>query len=432
MKRFQLPLCIGPTLILLLLLAWVLTAAAGDDDVLPLTTAEAPRPGSIEDSFAYMAELAMAPDQTIPLNMTRLMPIVAYLFEHRDSGRTLHRLPDMGTMSGAYHSFGIERSLATLLSYAYNPEIPQVAFRPTSIRLTYWTEINGQREAAFPRLWPRLSKMESPLQLRGKELTEITPDLFSGAYFQYRLNTRIILMEHQGRRLFFSISKQPERSEVGKKGAIVGGDHTWNYLYAPSAGLVKPGLGWVKSYIYDSVSVVIYAEPDAGKDHVEVGVFKWLNAGWAGMNMVKPKHIHEGLARFAEPFKQLMESPNLPDPDWLATYFRPLSEMGTDDLRDRARLYHQRLQERYADQLPFTDTKLAKLFGDHAYAEGLDRPQMEAMLAKDYAKPLFGRQSLLETPPLEADATDISMKNPTATQYREPRIPRQIPMAGSF
>lgn len=401
---------------ILLLLTWVLPVAAGDDDVIPQKTATAPAPGSIEDSFAYMAELAIAPAQTVPLTMTRLTPIVDYLFEHRNSGRNLHSLPAMGSMSGAYHSFAIERPLATLLSYAYNPEIPQVAFRPTSIRLTYWTEINGQRDAAFPRLWPQLSKTGNPIQLRGKELTEITPDLFSGAYFQYHLDTRIILMEHEGRRLFFSISKQPERSEVGKKGAIVGGDQTWNYLYASSTGLAKPGLGWVKSYIYDSVSVVIYAEPEAGKDRIEVGIFKWLNAGWGGINMVKPKHIHEGLIRFAEPFKELLERPNLPEPEWLATYFRPLSDMDTDDLRAQAHLYHQRLQDHYADQKPFSNAKLAKLFGDPAYADGLDRPQMEAMLAKDYAKPLFGKQSLLETPPLKADASGNRAENPTTTQ----------------
>lgn len=417
MKRYQRPVRISRSIIiLLLLLAWVLPVAAGDDDVFSEKTAAVPAPGSIEDSFAYMAELATAPAQTVPLSMTRLTPIVDYLFEHRSSGRDLHPLPAMGSMSGAYHSFSIERPLATLLSYAYNPEIPQVAFRPTSIRLTYWTEINGQREAAFPCLWPQLSKIEKPIQLKGREITEITPDLFSGAYFQYHLDTRIILMEHQGRRLFFSISKQPERSEVGKKGAIVGGDHSWNYLYAASTGLAKPGLGWVKSYIYDSLSVVIYAEPEASQDHIEVGIFKWLNAGWGSINMVKPKHIHEGLIRFSEPFKELLERPNLPAPEWLATYFRPLEEMATDDLRAQARLYHQRLQSHYADQKPFSNAKLAKLFGDPAYADGLDRAQMEAMLAKDYAKPLFGRESLLETPPLKADATAVGAETATIPQ----------------
>jgi hypothetical protein len=287
-----------------------------------------------------------------------------------------------------------------------------VAFRPTSIRLTYWSEINGQREVAFPRLWPLLASIENPLQLRGKEVTEITPDLFSGAYFHYQLNTRIILMQYQGRRLFLSISKQPEKTKVGKKGAIVGGDHTWNYLYASSSGLVKPGLGWVKSYIYDSLSVVIYVEPETHNDQIEVGVFKWLNAGWAGMNMVQPKHIHEGLLRFAKPFKQLLERPDLPAPEWLATYFRPLEEMALEDLRNRARRYHQRLLDHYGDQTPFSNAKLAKLFGDPAYTEGLNRPQMEAMLAKDYAKPLFGRKSLLETPPSETPAAAPSKPRP--------------------
>jgi hypothetical protein len=225
--------------------------------------------------------------------------------------------------------------------------------------------------------------------------------LFSGAYFHYTLDTRIILMRHQGRRLFLSISRQPEKSEVGKKGAIVGGDHSWNYLYASSSGLVKPGLGWVKSYIYDSLSVVIYMEPAGDKDRIEVGIFKWLSAGWAGMNMVKPSHIHEGLLRFADPFKQLLERADLPAPEWLAAYFRPLGEMTLEDLRDQARRYHQRLRRRYADAPPFNNAKLAKLFADPAYADGLDRIQMEAMLAKDYVKPIFGKQSLLDKPPEE-------------------------------
>jgi hypothetical protein len=388
-------------LALLVLFIPVWSAAAGEDDGLRKQGAEPPQRGSLEDSFAYMAELALAPDPIIPLDMQRLAPIVTYLLDHPDSGRDLHPLPKVASMPGAYHSFRLERSLERMLTYAYNPDIPQVAFRPTSIRLTYWSQINGRFKAVFPRLWTLLPKLETPYQLRGKEVTEITPDLFSGAYFHYTLDTRIILMRYQGRRLFLSISRQPEKSEVGKKGAIVGGDHSWNYLYASTSGLVKPGLGWVKSYIYDSLSVVIYLEPEADEDRIEVGIFKWLSAGWAGMNMVKPKHIHEGLLRFADPFKQLLERADLPAPEQLADYFRPLGEMPLEDLRDQARRYHQRLRSRYADAPPFNNTKLAKLFADPAYADGLDRIQMEAMLAKDYVKPIFGRQSLLDKSPQE-------------------------------
>jgi hypothetical protein len=414
-KRQQLALKypILVTLSLVLLLLWALPAAAGDDNGHTEKRVKPPAPGSIEDSYAYIAELALAPAQNVSLDMQRLTPIITYLRHHQESGRDLHPLPEVASMPGAFHSFRIERPLEAVLAYAYNPDIPQVAFRPTSIRLTYWSDINGRHKAAFPHLWPLLTKLDSPYQLQGKEVTEITPDLFSGAYFRYTLDTRIILMRYQGQRLFLSISRQPEKSDVGKKGAIVGGDHSWNYLYASSSGLVKPGLGWVKSYIYDSLSVVIYLESEADKDRVEVGIFKWLNAGWAGINMVKPKHIHEGLLRFADPFKQLLERADLPAPKWLATYFRPLGEMSLEDLRDRARRYHRRLQRRFADQYPFNNTKLSKLFGDPAYADGLDRIEMEAMLAKDYAKPIFGMQSLLNSP-LEAGGDDPSDRVPDA------------------
>jgi hypothetical protein len=385
------------------LLMGVAPALAGDDDGSLQKRAQPSPPTSLEDSFAYMAELAQAPAQTVPLNIQRLTPTVTYLLDHPDSGRDLHLLPKVAAMPGAYHSFRIQRPLAAVLSYAYNPDIPQVAFRPTSIRLTYWSEINGRPKAAFPRLWPLLSKLESAYQLRGEEVTEITPDLFSKAYFRYKLDTRVILMKHEGRRLFLFISKQAERSEVGKKGAIIGGDQAWTYLYAASAGLAKPGLGWVKSYIYDSLSIIIYAEPIENQNSVQVGVFKWLSAGWAGLNMVKPMHIHEGLLRFADPFKTLLERPDLPAPEWLASYFRPLEEMSVEDLRGQVRRYHERLCSRYADQSPFNNAGLAKLFGDPAYADGLDRIQMEALLAKDYAKPIFGRESLLPRFPVGSE-----------------------------
>jgi hypothetical protein len=395
--------CIPIILSALLLLMGMTSAAAGEDNGSLEKRGRPSPPGSLEDSFAYMAELAQAPAQTVPLNLQRLTPILTYLQGHPDSGRDLHPLPKVAAMPGAYHSFRIQRPLAEMLTYAYNPDIPQVAFRPTSIRLTYWSEINGRPKAAFPRLWPLLSKLETAYQLQGEEVTEITPDLFSKAYFRYKLDTRVILMKHGGRRFFLSISKQAERSEVGKKGAIIGGDQSWTYLYAAAAGLAKPGLGWVKSYIYDSLSIIIYAEPIENQNFVQAGVFKWLSAGWAGLNMVKPMHIHEGLLRFAGPFKTLLERPDLPAPEWLATYFRPLGEMPLKDLRGQARRYHERLRSRYADQSPFNNAGLAKLFGDPAYADGLDRIQMEAMLAKDYAKSIFGRESLLPRYPVGSE-----------------------------
>ena len=145
------------------------------------------------------------------------------------------------------------------------------------------------------------------------------------------------------------------------------------------------------------------------------------------MNMVKPKHIHEGLLRFADPFKQLLEHADLPAPELLANYFRPLSKMALQELRGQARKYHQRLQTNYADQPPFNNAKLAKLFADPAYADGLDRVQLEAMLAKDYAKPLFGKQSLLTPSPPEAsfpaesaapasDASPLEAASPSKTR----------------
>ena len=103
--------------------------------------------------------------------------------------------------------------------------------------------------------------------------------------------------------MFISISKQVDKSSVGKKGVILGNDNDWTYFYSNEPGTMKSGLGWAKSYIYDYFSVVVYVESDGSPAMVSTAMFQWLRAGWMGINFVKPGDILGGLKRFATEFQ---------------------------------------------------------------------------------------------------------------------------------
>ncbi|MGB5423297.1 MAG: hypothetical protein WBN03_14135, partial [Desulfobacterales bacterium] len=211
-----------------------------------------------------------------------------------------HVLYHAGTFNGAvsaYHEFDIHRSLSQILQLTYNPDIPAIVTMPASIRLSHWTDIDTP-EHALPKLWETLPVLEAPQFITGIEHIVNSPDQHSGAYFEYDLYRTLILMKHEGRPVFICLSRQKGVSDVGKKGVIIGADDNWDYLYTGHAGVSYAGLGLVKSYMYDSYSVSIYIETDDALPTVRFGVFKWLRAGWAGINLARPPHIFSGLERF--------------------------------------------------------------------------------------------------------------------------------------
>ncbi len=101
-------------------------------------------------------------------------------------------------------------------------------------------------------------------------------------------------MKHKGRPALISVSNQKGISDVGRKGLILGNDEDWNYIYSGEAGTTLPGTGWADTYMYGSASITIYYELGTNPKQVKCAVFKWLDAGWLGINFVKPAHIRKG------------------------------------------------------------------------------------------------------------------------------------------
>lgn len=310
--------------------------------------------------------------------------------------------------SSIYYEFTINRSLKEMLDLVYNPDIPSYLAVPASTRRSKWLEINGKNQP-LPRLSDFLGQLSSPIIVKGVEYTENTPDTHSGAYYAYLLDRTMILMEHKGCRVMLSLSCQRDKSNVGKKGLVLGADNDWNYLYTGEKGTTKKGLGWVDSYMYNSASVIVYYETAYPFPRVRCGVFKWIRAGWSGLNFVQPYHIRNGVERFARTFKEIVESPHLQKAPELSKMFRCIENLPTEHLKEQVRDYYDYLRSSYqGENRPFKKW-FDRLFKDHHYVDSMKREELKAVVCLQYLKFLLGKSTRFDVtridPPKEPKIT---------------------------
>jgi hypothetical protein len=229
--------------------------------------------------------------------------------------------------------------------------------------------------------------------LRGVEFVENTPDLVSGAYYGYRLYRTLILFKNNQRRVIISVSKQTNKSDVGKKGYVLGSDDNWDYFYSGKPGLTIPGLGWVKSYMYDSYGVSIYYELDAAAPSLRCGIFRWVRAGWSGINAVKKHHIHDGIKRFAKSFKEIMEYPDLPNIDQFNNIYSKMTALSEKELRDRIKIYLSILENRYGRDYRPSRALSPPVFQDKGPWFQMTAEAMRSALMLEYLKLAMGKAS---------------------------------------
>jgi hypothetical protein len=303
-----------------------------------------------------------------------------------------HALYHAGTFNGApsaYHEFDIHRPLSQILQLTYNPDIPSVVTMPASIRLSHWTDIDTP-EHALPKLWETLPVLKAPQFITGVEHIVNSPDQHSGAYFEYDLYRTLILLRHEGRPVLISLSRQKDVSDVGKKGLIIGGDDNWDYLYTGQAGVSYAGLGWVKSYMYDSYSVSFYVETDAALPTVRFGVFKWMRAGWAGINLARPPHIYRGLERFAKSFKTVLENPRLGNVAAVSRDFAIIKHLSNEEQRKIIEGYLTEIEKKCRLERQLSEDQLKNLFKDRQYLNGLKKEERQSLIALALVKNLLG------------------------------------------
>lgn len=296
--------------------------------------------------------------------------------------------------SGTYFFSDVKVPLSKVVKYAYNPRIPANVTLPSVVRLCGW---QVKPTGPFANLWERIGGVKDPLVMRGVEYEEITPDMTMGAYYRYDMDRLMVLMNHKGKDFFISVTRQKKPSSVGRKGAIIGQDADWAYFYSGEKGLNKTGLGWVSSYMYDAFSVSIFFEPVPNQPRTRFVNFKWLNAGWGGINMVKSENILEGCRRFASGFKKVLESPQLPEAEQLIDLYARIKALSDQEMTVRLQPIAKTLQK-----LSRTDPALSRgdfkdLIESGKYLNGMSREEREHLLMSESIKHAIGKPSLLDT-----------------------------------
>jgi hypothetical protein len=313
---------------------------------------------------------------------------VATLVDHVLSSKQdrEYALPTSLECTGAYYEFDTKIAFPRFIEYSYNPLIPAVITRPSSLRYSSWTAPRGETQT-LPNSWKPAAPAGVPIVIQSMQHESDTPDLNSGVYHEYDLKRTLILLNHKGHQVMVSVSKQINTSNVGKKGIILGNDSDWNYYYSGQPGTPMTGLGWVKSYIYDYFSIGVYV--DTAPPMVRTGVFQWLRAGWTGINFVKPSHILGGLKRFARDSKLILESPRLPAPNQMISTYQLLSNMPAADLIKKYAALQQ-AQRSLAIQLG----KISKSDGEEQLSfANTPKEQMAEELMLEYLKTTLGRDS---------------------------------------
>lgn len=348
---------------------------------------------SISDSSSPIPAAAMklvqfCADPKVGLDAQAVATLVDYVLEPKSNKEA--DLPKIQEVPGAYYEFDTRIKFSNFLQYSYNSKIPSALTSPASLRYSLWTGLKGESQN-MPSNWKSVASAGKPIIIHGIQRDGITPDLTTGVYYEYDLKRTFILLNHKGRQVLITISKQIDISDIGKKGVILGNDEDWNYYYSGVPGSAKAGLGWVKSYIYDYFSVGVHVESGSSPSMVRVGSFQWIRAGWSDINFVKTSHIIKGMKRNAKNSKTILESPKLPAPKQIVSNYQRLSALPKNDLVER---YNALQQARQSLAILSGKIKTNDIKKQDSYAN-TPKEQIIEELMLEYFKITMGKSSLL-------------------------------------
>ena len=369
-----------------LIIMTFLFQAASAPGAEPLTKIQVP--ASLSPGLMHLLNLA-DPEKQQAFQPDKIKKLLEFVEEPKDPDALYFADPKLGSPS-AYYDFDVRQRFDHMLKYAFNPNVPLHLTTPSSIRLSHWKPVKGLGDQ-LPVLWKMIDEMEAPILVKGLEFVENTPDVFSGAYYSYHLYRTLIMFKTNNRKVIISISKQKGISDVGKKGYVLGSDDNWDYFYSGKPGLAKPGLGWVRSHMYDSYGINIYYEIDAHAPLLRCAAFKWVRAGWSNINVVKKHHIHNGIKRFAKSFKQIMEYRSLPSIEAFGDALSKINAMTADELKEKIKIYLDILENRYGRDYRPPRAWSPQVFKDRSPWLQMTTEAMQSVLMVEYMKHAMGK-----------------------------------------
>jgi len=345
----------------------------------------------VENGLSYLIDLAQQPEAVFDPN--RVQSLLEYTVADDASARSADPAKRASGYGVCLRS-DIQAPLERILRYGFNPKIPSYVILPKQLRLS-GRYPESDLVARDIKIWKSLSTLDKPLVLRGREYEVTTPDTSTGGYYRYDLDRLTILLQHRGSPLLISVSKMTRPSDVGKRAVIVD-DPNWTYFYSGEKGLSPAILKWMDTFIYDTASVMIFHPAGNNRNVTNVTLFKWLNAGWLGMNMVKPGHIRAGSERFIENLKYVMESQDMPDDGTLAQKYDQMRNLPDENLDTLIKSYARNF-ERYAmKHNELSEDRFSRLIRNGGYAQILNREERVGVLMVEFLKSQFGKQPLID------------------------------------
>ena len=138
---------------------------------------------------------------------------------------------------------------------------------------------------------------------------------------------------------------------------------------------------------------MVYVEGKADQQRVRLGIFKWLRAGWAGINMVNPGHIQRGLVRFADTFLEILESSRLPSVSALQADLNKIESIPEALKRTYIKSYLVEIKKNFSDDKVFRNRDIAEQFDPETYPEQLSTDELRAFMVREYLKGVLGKPS---------------------------------------
>lgn len=345
----------------------------------------------VENGLSYLIDLAQQPETVFDPNR------VQSLLEYTDADDASARSADPAKRASGYGvcvRSDIQAPLERILRYGFNPKIPSYVILPKQLRLS-GRYPESDLVAGDIEIWKSLATLDKPLVLRGREYEVTTPDTSTGGYYRYDLDRLTILLQHRGSPLLISISKMTRPSDVGKRAVIVD-DPNWTYFYSGEKGLSPAILKWMDTFIYDTSSVMIFRPAGNNRNVTNVTLFKWLNAGWLGMNMVKPGHIRAGSERFIKNLKYVMESQDMPDDGTLAQKYNQMRNLSDENLDTLIKSYARNFEQYAMKHNELSEDRFSRLIRNGGYAQILNREERVGVLMVEFLKSQFGKQPLID------------------------------------
>ncbi len=359
----------------------------------------------LEESLAYIFELFNEQENAdeednddkeasqkvaIVLDQEKLTRLIDFTLAS-DQSKTKDYVPSKrGDASGMYMSKEFKISFSKMSSYLFNLQIPGEIMAPSMVHFTKADKNNTFVKSGIDIFANATKKAKS---YKYSSYESITPDFFSGGYYSYNNEILIITVPYKNSFAVIRASHQDKKSDIGRKGIILD-DKKWIYFYSGLKGLTKGIISWANTYMYSGASVQIVVF-DAQKKVVKKGIFKWLDAGWSGLNVVKADHIRAGTTRYFDTLAAIFENPKLPKIETFIKYMQNVKNLPVAEKEKLLKEYSLAYEKMIPQYSMLEKDDFKEILENGKYTDTMTAEDKDANLILEMFKQVLGKESLI-------------------------------------